>query len=59
MFLCYNISEYQNEININTQGRRQTNAMIEKCAQTLRQFHEIYENIFAIRNFIANKTIDI
>ena len=33
----YNSSEYQKDIKINTQGREQTNALIEKCAQTLRQ----------------------
>ena len=35
----YNSSEYQDylDIHINTQGREQTNSLIEKCSQTLQQ----------------------
>ena len=60
----YNSSEYQNEIKINTQGREQTNALIEKCAQTLRQknyfnFMRYMKIFFAIRNLIATKQINI
>ena len=60
----YNSSEYQNDLNINTQGREQTNALIEKCAQTLRQknyfnFMRYMKFFFAIRNLIATKRINI
>ena len=60
----YNSSEYQDEIKINTQGREQTNALIEKCAQTLRQknyfnFMRYMKIFFAIRNLIATKQINI
>ena len=60
----YNSSKYQNDLNINTQGREQTNALIEKCAQTLRQknyfnFMRYMKIFFAIRNLIATKRINI
>ena len=59
-----NRKEYQNDLNINTQGREQTNALIEKCAQTLRQknyfnFMRYMKIFFAIRNLIATKRINI
>ena len=57
--LSYNSSEYQEhlDININTQGREQTNALIEKCAKTLHQknyfnFMRYMKMFFAIRNLI-------
>ena len=64
--LSYNSSEYQQhlDININTQGREQTNALIEKCAQTLHQknyfnFMRYMKMFFAIRNLISTKRINI
>ena len=62
--LSYNSSEYQNEININTQGREQTNALIEKCALTLRQknyfnFMRYMKIFFAVRNMMATKRLKL
>ena len=64
--LSYNSQEYQPhlDININTQGREQTNALIEKCAQTLRQknyfnFMRYMKMFFAIRNMVTNKVFKI
>ena len=64
--LSYNSSEYQDhlDININTQGREQTNALIEKCSQTLQQknyfnFMRYMKMFFAIRNLISTKRIKI
>ena len=56
--------EYQNEININTQGREQTNALIEKCALTLRQknyfnFMRYMKIFFAVRNMMATKRLKL
>ena len=64
--LSYNSQEYQPhlDIDINTQGREQTNALIEKCAQTLRQknyfnFMRYMKMFFAIRNMVTNKVFKI
>ena len=53
--LSYNSQEYQPhlDININTQGREQTNALIEKCAQTLRQ-----KNYFNFMRYMKNEKYD-
>ena len=52
------------DITVNSQGREQTNSLIEKCANSLRQknyfnFMRYMKMFFAIRNLISMKLINI
>ena len=62
----YNFNEYKKHIDItvNSQGREQTNSLIEKCANSLRQknyfnFMRYMKCFFAIRNLMSMKRINI
>ena len=62
----YNFNEYKRhlDITVNSQGREQTNSLIEKCAKTLRQknyfnFMRYMICFFAIRNLMSMKRINI
>ena len=57
----YNFNEYkqyQTSVKLNSQGREQTNALVERCANNLRQksyhnFMRYMRLFFAIRNLMS------
>ena len=62
----YNFNLYKEfeDVKINSQGREQTNALIERCSQTLRQknffnFMRYMNCFFAIRNLMTSSKVKL